>query len=66
MKIIKLDRFAKSVLVLSLAVFAAGCGDKSEEAAKQKQPGATAKIMQSEEVVTESVPDESGDIAEES
>lgn len=66
MKVINLDHFAKGVLVLSLAAFVSGCGNKAEEAAKQKQPGAAAEVIQGEEVITESVPDESGDIAEES
>lgn len=61
MKVINLDRFAKCVLMLSLVAFVAGCGDEPEETTAQNQIGVTEEAVQSDEIVTGSVPVESGE-----
>lgn len=71
MKVINLDRFAKCVLMLSLVAFVSGCGDEPEETAGQNQTGVTEEAVQSDEIVTGSVPvepgeTESGEVTEES
>jgi len=61
MKVINLDRFAKCVLMLSLVAFVASCGDEPEETTAQNQIGVTEEAVQSDEIVTGSVPVESGE-----
>ena len=70
MRVINLNRFAKSVLMLSLVAFVSGCGDEPEEAAEQNQIGVTEEAVQSDEIVTgsasvESDEADSSEIAEE-
>lgn len=62
MKVINLDRFAKCVLALSLVAFVSGCGDEPEETAGQNQIGVTEEAVQSDEIMTGSVPVEPGEI----
>lgn len=61
MKVINLDRFAKCVLMLSLVAFTSGCGGEPEETTGQNQTGVTEEAVQSDEIMTGSVPVESGE-----
>ncbi|MBE7526714.1 MAG: peptidoglycan-binding protein [Burkholderiales bacterium] len=65
MKVINLDHFVKSALVLSIAAFIAGCGGQPEEVAKKNPAGAAEEIIQSGDVVADTAVDESSDVVEE-
>lgn len=66
MKKINPDRFVKGVFVLFLAGVISGCGNQSEESAKQSQPKVAVETTQDNEAAVEPESAETGETTEES
>jgi len=66
MKRINPDRFVKGVFVLFLAGVISGCGDQSEESAKQSQPKIAVETAQDNGAAAEPESAETGETTEES